>query len=271
MRSEGAERGEFEVAYTIGVDPLQQYLVAFPDGRLQALHVAWDARPARSRWPALVLARSRARRGRRPRALEEPRDELERRVRRLPHDRLPQGIRRRREPVRLDLGRDRRRVRGVSRGGLAPRRVGARGREAIVRSRTRRADRAGATRLPTSPRPSREVDRCAACHSQRAQITEQPRAGDRLPRRLRARVARPRALPRRRAGRRTGLRVGLVRPDPEIRRGRALQRLPRAALRTAARRGQRAVRELSRAGALRRARASPSHRVPHTELVSTAT
>jgi predicted CXXCH cytochrome family protein len=36
----------FEVKYTFGLDPLQQYLVAFPDGRLQALSVAWDSRPA---------------------------------------------------------------------------------------------------------------------------------------------------------------------------------------------------------------------------------
>jgi predicted CXXCH cytochrome family protein len=35
----------FEVKYTFGVDPLQQYLVEFPDGRLQALSLAWDARP----------------------------------------------------------------------------------------------------------------------------------------------------------------------------------------------------------------------------------
>ncbi len=28
-----------------GVQPLQQYLVEFPDGRLQALGVAWDTRP----------------------------------------------------------------------------------------------------------------------------------------------------------------------------------------------------------------------------------
>ena len=38
--------GDFEVKYTFGVYPLQQYLVAFPDGRLQALRTAWDARPA---------------------------------------------------------------------------------------------------------------------------------------------------------------------------------------------------------------------------------
>ena len=35
----------FEVKYTFGVDPLQQYLVEFPDGRVQALSLAWDTRP----------------------------------------------------------------------------------------------------------------------------------------------------------------------------------------------------------------------------------
>ena len=35
----------FEVKYTFGVEPLQQYLIEFPDGRLQALSIAWDSRP----------------------------------------------------------------------------------------------------------------------------------------------------------------------------------------------------------------------------------
>jgi Flp pilus assembly protein TadD len=35
----------FEIKYTFGVEPLQQYLVAFPDGRVQALPFAWDTRP----------------------------------------------------------------------------------------------------------------------------------------------------------------------------------------------------------------------------------
>jgi predicted CXXCH cytochrome family protein len=34
----------FEVKYTFGVYPLQQYLIEFPDGRLQALSIAWDSR-----------------------------------------------------------------------------------------------------------------------------------------------------------------------------------------------------------------------------------
>jgi predicted CXXCH cytochrome family protein len=33
---------DFEVAYTFGVEPLQQYLLALPGGRMQAFQVAWD-------------------------------------------------------------------------------------------------------------------------------------------------------------------------------------------------------------------------------------
>ncbi|MGZ9241204.1 MAG: tetratricopeptide repeat protein [Candidatus Binatia bacterium] len=36
---------DYEIKYTFGVTPLQQYLIEFPDGRLQALSIAWDARP----------------------------------------------------------------------------------------------------------------------------------------------------------------------------------------------------------------------------------
>lgn len=36
---------DFQVLYTFGVYPLQQYLVALPGGRLQVLPVAWDSRP----------------------------------------------------------------------------------------------------------------------------------------------------------------------------------------------------------------------------------
>lgn len=46
--TEGADgrTHDFEISYTFGVDPLQQYLVEFAGGRMQALAVAWDARPA---------------------------------------------------------------------------------------------------------------------------------------------------------------------------------------------------------------------------------
>jgi tetratricopeptide (TPR) repeat protein len=47
VRTDGPDgaAADFELAYTFGVSPLQQYLIAFPDGRMQALSIAWDARP----------------------------------------------------------------------------------------------------------------------------------------------------------------------------------------------------------------------------------
>ncbi len=39
------EHHEYRIAYTFGAVPLQQYLVEFPDGRYQALDVAWDSNP----------------------------------------------------------------------------------------------------------------------------------------------------------------------------------------------------------------------------------
>lgn len=38
------EMQEFEIKYTFGVTPLQEYLIEFPGGRLQVLNVAWDTR-----------------------------------------------------------------------------------------------------------------------------------------------------------------------------------------------------------------------------------
>ena len=43
---ENGELQDFEVAYVFGVAPLQQYLLPLDRGRLQALSIAWDARPA---------------------------------------------------------------------------------------------------------------------------------------------------------------------------------------------------------------------------------
>lgn len=42
------EMAEFQVTHVFGHDPLQQYLVPFPGGRMQALHLAWDR--VRGRW-----------------------------------------------------------------------------------------------------------------------------------------------------------------------------------------------------------------------------
>jgi tetratricopeptide (TPR) repeat protein len=47
VRTDGRDGklADFAVKYTFGVYPLQQYLIEFPDGRLQALSIAWDSRP----------------------------------------------------------------------------------------------------------------------------------------------------------------------------------------------------------------------------------
>lgn len=58
VRTDNAD-GELEafpIAYTFGVEPLQQYLIGFPGGRLQALNVVWDNRSAANggqRWTHL--------------------------------------------------------------------------------------------------------------------------------------------------------------------------------------------------------------------------
>jgi len=36
------ELHDYEIKYTFGVRPLQQYMVEFPDGRVQVLRVSWD-------------------------------------------------------------------------------------------------------------------------------------------------------------------------------------------------------------------------------------
>src|SRR5258707_7015505 len=47
VRTDGPDGAlhDYEIAYTFGVYPLQQYLIAFPGGRYQALTICWDTRP----------------------------------------------------------------------------------------------------------------------------------------------------------------------------------------------------------------------------------
>jgi predicted CXXCH cytochrome family protein len=46
VRTDGPDGrlGDYEIRYTFGVYPLQQYLIPFPGGRYQVLQIAWDAR-----------------------------------------------------------------------------------------------------------------------------------------------------------------------------------------------------------------------------------
>jgi predicted CXXCH cytochrome family protein len=43
----GGKLADFEIAYTFGIWPLQQYLIPMPGGRLQPLQIAWDTRDKR--------------------------------------------------------------------------------------------------------------------------------------------------------------------------------------------------------------------------------
>ncbi len=56
IEGEDGKPADFPVLYTFGFEPLQQYLVALSRGRLQALTIAWDSRPAEQggqRWFSL--------------------------------------------------------------------------------------------------------------------------------------------------------------------------------------------------------------------------
>ncbi len=46
VRTDGADGrlGDYEISYTFGVYPLQQYMVKFPKGNVQVLDIAWDSR-----------------------------------------------------------------------------------------------------------------------------------------------------------------------------------------------------------------------------------
>ena len=50
VNTDGADGAlaDFEISYTFGIEPLQQYLIALPGGRLQPLQIAWD--DVRKRW-----------------------------------------------------------------------------------------------------------------------------------------------------------------------------------------------------------------------------
>ncbi len=42
--NENGKLQTYEIAYTFGVYPLQQYMIKFPKGKVQVLDIAWDSR-----------------------------------------------------------------------------------------------------------------------------------------------------------------------------------------------------------------------------------
>ena len=86
---------DFEIHYTFGVYPLQQYLIEFAGRPHAGAAIAWDARPKSAggqRW-FILIPTSRA--ARRRAALDAGRPELELLLRGMPLDGPPQELRRR--------------------------------------------------------------------------------------------------------------------------------------------------------------------------------
>jgi len=92
VRTQGPDGkpADFEIAYTFGVDPLQQYLIELPGGKLQAFTVAWDI--LGKRWFHLLPGGEHT--AGRLAALDRPRSERQHHVHRLSHDRIREALRR---------------------------------------------------------------------------------------------------------------------------------------------------------------------------------
>ena len=247
VRTDGADGAthDFTAAYTLGVAPLQQYLLPIPGGRYQALELSWDTPRKGAGRPALVpsVPERGDPAGRRP-ALDRRQPELERQLRRVPLDRPAEGLRRGRRRYATtwsDIG-----VACEACHGPGSRTWPGRGHEAArpAPARSRRRPRASRSkgrrdvglrrrdghRAPGSAATSHvEVETCARCHARRAALADGlPRRPSRSPTRT-GRAARRWPVLRRRADPRRGLRVRLVPAEPHVRQRRHLQRLPRPA------------------------------------------
>ena len=125
VRTDGpdGESTEYRVAYTFGVEPLQQYLIEYAGGRLQALSICWDTREAGGGRATLVPSLS----GRADVGHDDPLHwtgalpELELHVLRVPLHRCAQGLRRGRGQLRHQLVRVERLLRGLPRPRVEPR------------------------------------------------------------------------------------------------------------------------------------------------------
>ena len=180
------------------------------------------------------------------------------------------------EHLRDHLGGDRRRLRGLPRSRLGPRRLGASGsragcpgaRAATTGSRSASTSAQGVhwTIDPATgnARAQRAADRRDGARDLRhlpfAQRQDRRRLASRpaAPRHARAEPAGAGPVRGRRQDAGRGLQLRLVPPEQDVHAGRDLQRLPRAAFAAAARRGQRRLLPVPRAGEVRRRVASPS-------------
>ena len=123
VRTDGPDGAlhDYEITYTFGIDPLQQYLIGFPDGRYQMLGIRLGHAPEGQGRSALVspLPRRKAPAGLAS-ALDRPRPDLELPVRRLPYYGSEEELRSIGQHLRHHLGQSRRNLRGLPSPGIPP-------------------------------------------------------------------------------------------------------------------------------------------------------
>ena len=184
---------DFEIAYTFGVYPLQQYLIAMPGGRLQALGIAWDSRSKEQggqRWfhlyPDQKLPAG-------DRLHWTGRDQTwNYKCARLPLHQPEEELRSRQQQLCNHLDRRGCVLRSLPRPGLSscclgeiartgPCRNGAEGPRGLAAAKRQRTlgDEPGNRNRADGREPlvSQELDVCASCHSRRKVIAPGPVAG----------------------------------------------------------------------------------------------
>ena len=199
------ENHDYEIKYTFGIDPLQQYMVEFPDGRVQVLRVSWDTQQEAVVRSHAARRPQRTAAARRPAPLDRHRPELEHHLRRVPFDEPAEELRSRHRHLSHHVQRDRRQLRRVPRPGERPRR-----RWPIAGRRSGTATSATAcANLKSADTTRADRNLCqmpfAPAHGPR-RLPPRPAAA----RLLRARAALRRPVPRRRPDSRRSLRVRLV-------------------------------------------------------------
>ncbi len=248
---------DFEIKHTFGVDPLQQYLVEFPGGRLQSLTIAWDT--VKRRWFSLY-----------------PDEKI------LPGDSLHWTGRYQNwnlmcaecHATNLNRGYDdatdsyRTTWTALNVGCQAchgPGHAHLAWAEALRAGKRVDKDDDGLLVKGKGATSRDQVDNCARCHSRRTRLDTNERPGHPFLDEFRTEPLQGRTLPSGRPDPGGGVRVRVLPPEQDVSAGRAVHRLPQPAHRESARR--RATRSAPGATGRRPTRVSP-RREPRSTMGS---